>query len=130
MDARVALFVTHYGADGVREALFARTTMLLPRVAGQHMNAKRVEELGAGLMVQDRQELSDLPGLVERMLVNETTQREHKAAVDHAHRMIAFHDRVEHAADFVDFVAEFVLQAQRVICVWIIRSFGGHGRGL
>ena len=68
MDARVALFVTHYGADGVREALFARTTMLLPRVAGQHMNAKRVEDLGAGRMVQDRQELSDLPGLVERML--------------------------------------------------------------
>ena len=45
----MALFVTHYGADGVREALFARTPMLLlPRVAGQHMNAKRAEELGAG----------------------------------------------------------------------------------
>ena len=57
MDARVALFVTHCGAGGVTEALF-----------DQHMNAKRVEELGAGLMVQDRQELSDLPGLVERML--------------------------------------------------------------
>ena len=69
MDARVVLFVTHCGAGGATEALFAHAPMLLlPSVADQHMNAKRVEELGAGRMVQDRQELSDLPGLVERML--------------------------------------------------------------
>ena len=105
---RVALFLTHCGAGGVSEALFSRTPMLLmPSVADQHMNAKRVEELGAGRLVQDRQALTDLTRLVDRVLLNETSRREHLAALDRAHRMIAFHGGVAEAADFVHFVAEF-----------------------
>jgi MGT family glycosyltransferase len=51
---RARLFVSHGGLNSVSEALVAGTPLLLlPQTAEQTVNARRVEELGAGLVVHD-----------------------------------------------------------------------------
>ncbi len=51
---RARLFVSHGGLNSVSEALVAGTPLLmLPQTAEQAVNARRVEELGAGLVLHD-----------------------------------------------------------------------------
>lgn len=105
---KVALFLTHCGEGGVVEALFTKTLMVLfPTAADQYFNAERVEQLGAGLVVRDEESLSDLEGIIERLLLNEEERRYYQNAMDAAHAMIGFHGGVAEAVDFIEYTARF-----------------------
>eukprot|EP01084_Bolivina_argentea_P158085 275414_1 len=68
----VKLFMTHCGTGGIAEAMYSKTLMMLyPMVADQYMNAQRVETLGVGLLIQDREYMTDLTAIIERLLVDE-----------------------------------------------------------
>jgi len=53
---RTAVFVSHGGMGGVNEAMFYNVPMLiLPKTIEQQINARRIEELGAGLDLRNQE---------------------------------------------------------------------------
>lgn len=105
---KVALFLTHCGEGGVVEALSTKTLMALyPTAADQYFNAERVEQLGGGLVIRDRQNLTDLWSIIETLLLDERQRAVYQETLERAHAMIAYHGGVAEAVDFIEYASEF-----------------------
>ena len=74
---RAALFVTHGGMNSVNEALRAGVpTLVVPQGADQPLVARRVVELGAGLMLRTEDATSETVHALARRLLYEPHFRE------------------------------------------------------
>lgn len=69
--ARTSVFITHCGMNSVSESLYMATpTVLYPQTAEQQAVARRVTELGAGIMLKDDSE-AGIRSAVQEILQNQ-----------------------------------------------------------
>eukprot|EP01083_Nonionella_stella_P175653 612316_1 len=102
---KVKLFLSHAGSGGVIEALYSKKLMILyPHGADQYMMAQRLVELECGLIIKDRDNLTQY---IERLLLNTTTAEYYQSKVNHMHRMISQNGGIKEAVDFVEYAAEY-----------------------
>jgi len=104
---KVKIFFTHSGGNGIVEGLYSKTPMIVyPRAGDQFFNAKRTVELECGLMINDRNKMSDLTIHIETLL----TEANYKKNVEKTHKMLLQNGGIKEAADFIEQTSEFGIQ--------------------
>jgi len=69
---RASAFITHGGMNGISEAIFYRTPMILmPKTIEQQMNAVRIEQLNAGFCMKETGNSEDILDNLEKLLNDE-----------------------------------------------------------
>merc|ERR1712130_476216 len=105
---KVRLFLTHCGEGSVMESIYSKTLMALyPIAATQHFNGKRAEELGIGLLVKDREKMTDLTSIINTLLLDKMSSWRYQEKLNKIHKMLSFHGGVSEAVDFMEYSAKF-----------------------
>eukprot|EP01083_Nonionella_stella_P172415 591659_1 len=104
----VKLFFSHGGSGGTIEGLYSKTLMVLyPFMVDQVMNAHKLVELECGLMIEDKDNLSDLTKHIDTLLVNKTTSAYYQNKMNHMHEWISKNGGVDETVDFVEYAAHY-----------------------
>ena len=106
--SNIKLFMTHCGEGSVAESIYTKTLMILyPILATQFMVGQRVKEIGAGLLIEDRENLSDFLSIIDTLLLNKETMKMYQEQLNMVHDMIAYNGGVSDAVDFIEYCARF-----------------------
>eukprot|EP01084_Bolivina_argentea_P234232 394329_1 len=106
--SKVKIFLTHSGGNGVLEGLYTKTPMILfPRAGDQFFNAIRIKEVGCGLMIKDRDTLSDLTKHIYTLLLNKTSALYYYNNLNILHEMLTQNGGVSEAADFLEYIGKY-----------------------
>eukprot|EP01084_Bolivina_argentea_P155299 270638_1 len=105
---KIKVFLTHAGGNGIVEGLYSKTPMILyPLKGDQPFNAKRTAELECGVVVNDRETMSDLRTHIETLLIDPMESLRFKKNIENVHNMLLQNGGVKEAADFVEGVGEY-----------------------
>eukprot|EP01083_Nonionella_stella_P041125 111520_1 len=100
------------------EGLYAKTLMILYPFGGEQVaNAERLVDLECGLMVEDKEMLSDLTDHVDTLLVNKSSSVYYQNKLNHVHEMISTNGDVSDAAAFVEHAAEYGIK--HLLCSYV-----------